>query len=67
MMNDEKIYLRLVIEDGRKYVVDQHGREVADMVSLSLTSAVDAIDEVAITFYDHGENGEMIISGGHVA
>ena len=60
----EKIYLRLVIEDGRKYVVDQDGRELADVIYLSSTSVFDALDEVTVVFYDHDETGKILMSGG---
>ena len=61
----EKIYLRLVIEDGRKYVVDQDGRELADVIYLSSTSVFDGTDEVTAVFYDHDEKGNVLISGGN--
>ena len=64
MMDNNKIYLRMVIEDGRKYIVDQDGRELADVIYLSSTSVMDAIDEVTAVFYDHDENGKMLMSGG---
>ena len=64
-MDKSKIYLRLVIEDGRKYVVDQCGRELADVIYLSSTSVFDATDEVTAVFYDHDEKGNVLISGGN--
>lgn len=64
-MND-KIYLRLDIdEEGRKRILDQHGREVHGVTVIESRCAVDDIDMLTVTFFENGADGEAITNGGH--
>lgn len=64
-MND-KIYLRLDIdEEGRKRILDQHGREVHGVSAIESRCAVDAIDMLTVTFCEADAEGEIITNGRH--
>lgn len=60
----DQIYLSFVIIDGRKTVVDQDGREVANLTFVGSESSLDELDEITIKCHDH-KGLEPIVSGGH--
>jgi len=62
-----KIYLRLVIIEGKKYVVDQDGRQVENIIGIDSHCRADEIDEIVITLHETDQNGRMIMTGGHRA
>lgn len=65
MPEKEMIYLTFVLdESGRKYVVDQHGREVAHVLGVSSHSAINECDTITINVYDHKSDGTMKMQGG---
>ena len=60
-----KIYLRLIIEDGVKKVVDQDGRELEGVIAVESRSAIDEIDTLTVTTYQYSAAGEPILRGGN--
>lgn len=65
MITREKIYLRLIVIDGKKYIVDQFARVVHGVIDITSTSSVDDIDTLNITFHEMHETGIPVIGGGH--
>ena len=63
-MSKEKIQLQLKIIDGKKYIVDQHGRELDGVLSFASSTAVASGDTLKLEAYQY-QDGNVIVSGGH--
>ena len=64
-MKRETIYLRAVIEDGVKRVIDQHGREVGAVRKMEISAAAGEADCITLVIEERDEDGNMIANGGH--
>lgn len=62
-MTDDKIYLRVLQDDERVRVVDQHWREVAFVTALSSHANVDALGTATVTFHQAKSQDERLING----
>lgn len=60
----DKIQLRLEIKDGKKYIVDQHGREIEGVISFATSTEAGSLDEMTLTVYEF-KDGSPLCSGGH--
>ncbi len=60
-----KIYLRLIIDDGVKKVVDQDGRELEGLLSIESRSAVDEDDTLKLEVFQYSPTGKPIWKGGN--
>ena len=63
-MSREKIQLQLKIIEGKKYIVDQHGRELDGVLSFVSSTAVDSGDTLKLEVFQY-EGGNVITCGGH--
>lgn len=61
----DKIYLRLEIIDGKKYILDQHDRVLDSVISIVSETELDSIDKLKIEVYEMREKNDCIVSGGH--
>lgn len=61
----EKIYLRLDVRDGKKVIVDQHGREVAGLQHVRYQFGSEEMDTMCIEVAAHDEKGNIAIRGGN--
>jgi len=52
-MKDEKIYLRVVAKDGRRFVCDQAGREVAGVREFSLRLGYNEANTISLTAFEY--------------
>lgn len=61
----EPIFLHLEIIDGKKHIFDQHGRELAGLISITSESCVNSIDTLTLKIEEMRDSEAPIISGGH--
>lgn len=63
-MNKEKIQLQLKIIEGKKYIVDQHDRELDGVISFSSHTSLNSGDTLKLEVHEY-RDGNLIVSGGH--
>lgn len=61
----EQIYLRLDVRDGKKVIVDQHGRELAGLQRVRYEYGMDEMDTMCIDVAAYDENGNIAVRGGN--